>query len=77
MTPVRSNAQPHQPHFHAVRQSDAGCDSAWPTALRALLLLTDAVHPADPALARLSDEDLALIRAVLVRLNDGEPTNIA
>jgi hypothetical protein len=77
MTPVRSNAQPHQPHLHVVRQSDGVCDSAWPTALRALLLLTDAVHPADPTLARLSDEDLALVRAVLARLNGGEPTNIA
>jgi len=46
-------------------------------ALRALMLLSEASHPADPALIRLSDEDLAQLRATLIRLNGGEPTSAA
>ena len=56
---------------------ELGHEPAWPAALRALLLLTEAVHPADPTLARLADEDLALLRASLSRLNGGEPTSAA
>jgi hypothetical protein len=77
MTPARRQNQsslPLPPHHIG---GDLGADAAWPVALRALLLLTDATHPADPTLARLSDDDLALLRAALVRLSDGEPTSAA
>jgi hypothetical protein len=73
----RQNATPHSPPPQAAGGGDLGLDAAWPAALRALLLLTDAAHPADPALARLSDEDLARLRAALARLSGGEPTSIA
>jgi hypothetical protein len=41
------------------------------------MLLTDAVHPGDPALARLSDDDLILLRASLARLAGSEPSSVA
>jgi hypothetical protein len=73
MTPVYSNAQPHQPHLRAGHLGDGGCTHPWPTAMRTLLLLTEAVPPSDPALARLSDEELNLLRVVFARLNGGDP----
>jgi hypothetical protein len=78
MTPAHSQNQPsHTPPHQRAAGGDLGLDSAWPAALRALLLLSDAAHPADPTLARLSDEDLARLRAALARLNGGEPTSVA
>lgn len=78
MTPVRRQNQPaHSAPPHGASGGEPGLDAAWSVALRALLLLTDAAHPADPTLARLSDEDLALLRAALGRLADGEPTSVA
>jgi hypothetical protein len=78
MTPARRQNQPN----HPLPPQGAGGgelypDAAWPVALRALLLLTDAAHPADPTLARISDEELAMLRASLGRLADGEPTSVA
>lgn len=72
MTPVRPNAQPHQPPLHVVPTGDGAFEAAWPTALRALLLLTEAAHSGDPLLSRLSDDDLALLRASMARLAGGE-----
>jgi hypothetical protein len=46
-------------------------------ALRALLLLTEATTPADPTLARVSDEDLLLLRAIFARLSGGELPSVA
>lgn len=78
MTPVRHQNQSTRNHLpHGVAGSEPGSENAWPVALRALLLLTDAAHPADPTLARLSDDDLVLLRAALARLSGGEPTSIA
>lgn len=78
MTPVHANAQPHQPHLHAGLSGDGGGAHTWPIAMRTLLLLTEAVQPYDPALARLSDEELAFLRAVFARLNGGDtPSSIA
>jgi hypothetical protein len=45
--------------------------------MRALLLLSEAAHPGDPLLARLSDDDLALLRASMARLAGAEPTSAA
>jgi hypothetical protein len=78
MTPARRPNLQIQPLPHGLAlPGELGHEAAWPSALRALLLLTEAVHPADPTLARLSDEDLALLRSSLSRLNGGEPTSVA
>jgi hypothetical protein len=78
MTPARrQNSPSHNLPPQRAHGGDLGSEPVWPVALRALLLLADAAHPADPALARLSDEDLALLRASLVRLSGGEPTSAA
>lgn len=77
MTPVRPTPQPYQPHLHVALSGDGAHEVVWPTALRALLLLTEAAHPGDPTLARLSDDELALLRASLVRLAGGEHTSAA
>ena len=77
MPPVRPTPQPHQPPFRLAHTGDGGAEVIWPTALRVLLLLTDAIHPSDPTLARLSDDDLVLLRASLARLTDGESTSAA
>jgi len=77
MTPMHSNIPTHQPHLHPTRQSDGLSETAPPTALRALLLLTEATPPTDPTLARISDEDLALLRAIFARLSGGELPSIA
>jgi hypothetical protein len=77
MTPVHSNIPTHQPHLHTTRQSDGCSETASPTALRALLLLTEATTPTDPTLARVSDEDLLLLRAIFARLSGGELLSVA
>jgi hypothetical protein len=48
-----------------------------PTVLRSMLLLSGAAHPADPTLARLSDEELLLLRASLIALTADDPTSAA
>ncbi|PDW04164.1 hypothetical protein [Candidatus Viridilinea mediisalina] len=77
MTPARPNVQPHKTHLHAGCRSDGGGDSTGTTALRALLLLTEAVQPHDQVLNRISDQELALLRAALVRLHGGDPRKMA
>ncbi|MEI8167526.1 MAG: hypothetical protein WCG26_14185 [Chloroflexales bacterium] len=77
MPPVRPTPQPQQPPFRVAFSGDGAAEVAWPTALRALMLLTDAVHLGDPALARLSDDDLILLRASLARLAGSEPSSVA
>lgn len=77
MNPVRPNVQPQQPLVRVSHIGDSGLEAAWPTAFRALLILSEAAHPADPFLARLSDEDLTLLRASLARLAGTEPTSAA
>lgn len=78
MTPARSqNSSSHPMPPHGAAGGERASEAAWPVALRALLLLTDAAHPADPALARLSDEELGMLRAALARLSGGEPTSAA
>jgi hypothetical protein len=42
-----------------------------------MLLLSGAAHPADPILARLSDEELVLLRATLLALTADDPTSAA
>lgn len=78
MTPARRSDQ--QPQLVPIRRApsgESGPELAWPTALRALMLLSEAAQPADLMLTRLSDESLAQLRASLVRLNDDEPTSAA
>ncbi|HMQ29787.1 MAG TPA: hypothetical protein PKD53_03625 [Chloroflexaceae bacterium] len=77
MTPARPNAQPQQPPARLAMTGDGAFEHPWPTALRALLLLTEAAHPGDALLARLSDDDLALLRASMARLAGAEPTSAA
>lgn len=78
MTPARrQNSPSHSLPPHGAHGGDHGPESVWPVALRALLLLTDAAHPADQSLARISDEDLAQLRAALAILSGGEPTSAA
>lgn len=52
-------------------------DASRPLALRCLLLFSGAVGNGDPALARLSDTDLAMLRASLDMLASIEPTSAA
>jgi len=77
MTPVHSNIPTHQPHLHPTHQSDGLSETTTPTALRALLLLTEATTPTDSILARISDEDLVLLRAIFARLSGGELPSVA
>ena len=71
------DSQPQLLPFHRAHPGEPTHQLTWPMALRALMLLSEAAHPADPALTRLSDEDLAQLRATLVLLNGGEPTSAA
>ncbi|WP_129673742.1 hypothetical protein [Candidatus Chloroploca sp. Khr17] len=75
MTPVCSNTQPSHKHLPIASSGDSVNVS--PMALRALLLLSEAVSPGDASLARLSDEELALLRMMLMRLGGSERRNIA
>ncbi|WP_141509046.1 hypothetical protein [Candidatus Chloroploca asiatica] len=75
MTPVCSNTQPS--HMYLPIASSGDSVTVSPMALRALLLLSEAVSPGDASLARLSDEDLALLRMMLMRLGGSERRNIA
>jgi hypothetical protein len=77
MTPVRPNTHPQMPPMAMALTGDGSLEGAWPTAMRALLLLTEAAHAGDPLLARLSDDDLALLRASMARLAGAEPTSAA
>lgn len=56
---------------------DGANDLAWPTGLRAMLLLTGAVHPADATLARTHNQELAMLRAALQLLYSSERTSAA
>lgn len=77
MTTARSlKQQPHGPFLPLVA-GDMASETGWPAALRALLLLSEASAANDPLLARLTDDELALLRASLVRLSGIEPTNAA
>lgn len=51
--------------------------SADALALRSLLLLSGAAHPGDLILARLTDEDMAMLRATMTILSSGESTSAA
>lgn len=77
MPPVQPDARPHYPYPRLAHHSDSPVDAGWPTAFRALLLLTEAVHPGDPALARITDDELRLLRASLTRLSGNERTSAA
>lgn len=57
--------------------SEGFANASRPLALRCLLLFSGAVGHGDPALARLSDGDLAMLRASLDMLASIEPTSAA
>jgi hypothetical protein len=59
------------------RPADPAGDSSWPAGLRALLLITGAVNPDDASLARVSNEDLGLLRVSLSMLANGDHTSAA
>jgi len=59
------------------RTTDGSGDTSWPAGLRALLMITGAVHPDDAALARVSNDDLALLRVSMSLLASSEPTSAA
>ncbi len=65
------------PLLQPLASGDVAAEAPWPVALRAMLLLAEAVHPTDPFLARCTDDDLVLLRAALLRLNAIEPTSAA
>lgn len=77
MTSVQPDARPHYSYPRLAHHSDSPVDAGWPTAFRALLLLTEAVHPGDAALARLTDDEIRLLRASLTRLGGNEHTSAA
>lgn len=81
MPPIRHTRHtPILPHggepWHG-RPGDPAADPAWPASLRALLLITGAVAPEDPALARVSNDDLALLRVSMGMLANGDHTSAA
>lgn len=78
MTSVRHTPAHHSspPPGGDMRPGDAH-EAAWPTAMRALLLLSGSVHPGDPTLARLDDQELHMLRAALSALSAIEPTSAA
>lgn len=59
------------------RAVDGAGEAAWPAGMRALLLITGAVSPDDSALARVSNDELALLRASMSMLSSGERTSAA
>ncbi len=71
---LRQSPQGQLPHFIA---GDMASEAGLAAAMRALLLLSEASAAADPVLARLTDEEFALLRASLVRLNAIELTSAA
>jgi hypothetical protein len=76
MTPVQRVTQPNLiPTLSGERRTSDGFFA--PTVLRSMLLLSGAAHPADPTLARLSDEELVLLRAALMALAVTDPTSVA
>lgn len=76
MTPVQRVPQPNRiPALGGERRASEGFFA--PTVLRSMLLMSGAAHPADPALARLSDEELVLLRASLMALSIADPTSAA
>ncbi len=77
MPSAHRNVQPQNPYLPLAPVTDAVSEALWPTAQRALLLLSEAVSLGDPLLARLSDEDLSLLRASLSLLTSSEPTSAA
>ena len=78
MTPVQQTPAHHTPPPHGgdIRAGDTH-EAAWPTAMRALLLLSGSVHPGDATLARLDDQELHMLRVALAALNSIEPTSAA
>ncbi len=77
----QSHYAPTLPHLGSDgwpgRTADSTGDSSWPAGLRALLVITGAVHPDDAALARVSNDDLALLRVSMSMLGSSEPTSAA
>jgi hypothetical protein len=73
------NPPPHSGDLRAAgaRPGLSSEPSADALALRSLLLLSGAAHPGDPILARLTDEDLAMLRATLTMLPSSESTSAA
>lgn len=59
------------------RSADPANDPSWPAGLRALLLITGAVHPDDATLTRVSNDDLALLRVSMSMLGNNDRTNAA
>jgi hypothetical protein len=72
-TPAHSNL----PLPGGDRRLSEAVESAWPTAMRALLLLSGSVHPGDATLARLDDQELHMLRVALGALHTIEPTSAA
>ncbi|MEI8306163.1 MAG: hypothetical protein WCF99_03755 [Chloroflexales bacterium] len=82
MSPARhTHYAPTLPHLGSDgwpgRTTDGTGDPTWPAGLRALLMITGAVHPNDAALARVSNDDLALLRVSMSMLGSSEPTSAA
>ncbi|GAB4428706.1 MAG: hypothetical protein OHK0015_11880 [Chloroflexi bacterium OHK40] len=73
----RPNPQPVSPLQLRAHTGEPLHEAPWPMALRVLLLLHEAAHPGDQALAHRSDEELAMLRAALAGLNGIEPTSAA
>ncbi|MFQ3661926.1 MAG: hypothetical protein SNJ69_05960 [Chloroflexaceae bacterium] len=69
MTTARSLRQPPQGQLPHLVAGDMALEVGWAAAMRALLLLSEASAVCDPVLARLTDEEFALLRASIVRLN--------
>jgi hypothetical protein len=78
MTSVRHTPAHHNlpPLSGDMRLGDAH-EAAWPTAMRALLLLSGSVHPGDATLARLDDQELHMLRISINALSSSEPTSAA
>lgn len=81
MPPIRHTRHtltpPHGGESWHGRPNDPATDPAWPAGLRALLLISGAVAPDDPSLARTSNEDLALLRVSMSMLASGDHTSAA
>ncbi len=76
MTPAQRITQPtYFPSLSGERRTSDGFFA--PTVLRSMLLLSGAAHPADATLARLSDEELVILRATLIALTADDPTRAA
>ncbi|NJN19693.1 MAG: hypothetical protein HC822_27360 [Oscillochloris sp.] len=77
MTPARHTPAPTSSlPLNTEHRSDE-VELQWPATLRTVLLLSGAAHPGDPVLARMTDQELQMLRLTMASLAAPGSTNAA